>query len=98
MNRKSTHSGRDQHSGPADFRAKPNRRVNGQRRIQQDRRKADIHVENCRRRQSQDRRNRHDRRPEQTFENETLICVPARKKFVTLNQSRPVGQFINISV
>ena len=79
--------------------ARPNRRVKGQRRLCPDRRKANIQVENCRRKQAQDRRTQQDRRPEYNNDTEILRTVPVKKRFIAANTSGPViGSIINISV
>ncbi|MFN3238486.1 MAG: hypothetical protein ACE37D_15695 [Pseudomonadales bacterium] len=84
---------------PPEFRVKPNRRVNGQRRLQPDRRRAHVHVQNCRRKNLQDRRVASDRRPEQlTPSSETMISVPHKKRFTPLTTGVQTGRIINISV
>lgn len=78
--------------------SKPNRRTRGQRRIQPDRRKANLHVTNCRRRNAQDRRVQGDRRPSFTEETEILGTVPVKKQFFVGGNTTKIGTIINISV
>jgi hypothetical protein len=56
-------------------------------------------VQNCRRKNLQDRRVASDRRPEQlTPSSETMISVPHKKRFTPLTTSVQTGRIINISV
>ena len=83
---------------PADFIAQPNRRVRGQRRVCPDRRKANLLVQNCRRKSVHERRGTVDRRPESSEQREILRTVPVKKQFVVPGSAPKVGSIINISV
>ena len=84
------------HFDPA---SRHNRRTRGQRRICGDRRKANIEVTNCRRRNTSDRRSQRDRRPTFNDQPEILGTVPIKQRSLYFSApSEGIGRFVNITV